>query len=77
MRLLRFDEYGSIVPVIIVLALIVVVGLLIGVLGTILYFLWNSDTHINGLFVMFWGFIGVIVLLVLVFWGFAVAQRGG
>lgn len=71
------NEKGSIAPLAVVFLLIVVGGLLIGILGVIMAAVSNQDNNINTFFYTVWAFIGVIVLIVLIFWAMVKAQREG
>jgi MFS-type transporter involved in bile tolerance (Atg22 family) len=73
----KINDTASIAPLVVVFLIIVIGGLLIGILGVIMSAISNEDNNINTFFYTVWGFIGVIVLIVLVSWAIVKAQREG
>lgn len=75
MRRIRLDNAGSVAPLIVVVAIIVLVGILWGVLDIVVNAVSVSETSTDDLVLKAWVFSVIVVLLVVTGWLFMVAQK--
>jgi hypothetical protein len=69
------NDRASIGPLFVVLFLIIFGGLLIGIFGTVIAAVWNTDTAINSLMVYFWYFLAIFLLICLIIYAIVRGQR--
>jgi uncharacterized membrane protein len=69
------NDRASIGPLFVVIFLIIFGGLLIGIFGTVIAAVWNTDTTINSLMVYVWYFLAVFILICLVMYAIVKGQR--